>query len=53
MFAVDQVGSTKSIGCMLRGVIDAFLARRVHVNSPLSFFDVVGWLQNEWRRLAT
>jgi len=35
---------------MLRGITDAFLARRVHVNSPLSFFDVVRWLQNERRR---
>ena len=49
MFATKQDKAHRSIGRVLKGVGGAFLERLVLIGDQLGLFNVLGWLQVEWR----
>ena len=49
MFATKQDGSDRSIGRVLKRVGGAFLERLVLIGDQLGLFNVLRWLQVEWR----
>ena len=49
MFGTNQDKADRSIGRVLKDVGGAFLERLVFIGDQLSLFNVLRWLQVEWR----